>query len=95
MGGFSLVHWLLFGALVLILFGKGRVSDLMGDVAKGVRSFRKGLADDDSATPPPSPPAADSQTPPPPNARLSSADQPIDVTPHSYTSQNPRDNLRL
>jgi sec-independent protein translocase protein TatA len=89
MGGFSLVHWLLFGALVLVLFGKGRISDLMGDVAKGVRSFRKGLTDDDSAQKP-------EPTPDTPNARLGSNGQPIDVTPNTtYASQNPRDNLRL
>ena len=36
------------GAIILILFGgRGRVSDIMGDVARGIKSFRKGLADDD------------------------------------------------
>jgi sec-independent protein translocase protein TatA len=39
---------MLFGAVALLLFGgKGKISDLMGDVAKGVKSFKKGLADDD------------------------------------------------
>ncbi|NOZ43292.1 MAG: twin-arginine translocase TatA/TatE family subunit [Alphaproteobacteria bacterium] len=33
--------------LVLILFGRGKISDLMGDVAKGIRSFKKGLSEDD------------------------------------------------
>jgi sec-independent protein translocase protein TatA len=43
---------MLFGAVALLLFGgKGKISDLMGDVAKGVKSFKKGLADDDEATP--------------------------------------------
>jgi sec-independent protein translocase protein TatA len=32
---------------VLLLFGKGKISDVMGDMAKGVKSFKKGLADDD------------------------------------------------
>ncbi len=41
--------------LVVLLFGKGKVSDLMGDVAKGIKSFKKGMAEDD--TPAPSPPA--------------------------------------
>jgi sec-independent protein translocase protein TatA len=41
---------MLFGAVALLLFGgKGKISDLMGDVAKGVKSFKKGLADDDEA----------------------------------------------
>lgn len=49
MGGFSWWHWLILIAVVLVLFGgKGKVSDLMGDVAKGIKSFKKGLADDDS-----------------------------------------------
>jgi sec-independent protein translocase protein TatA len=33
--------------VVVLLFGRGKISDLMGDVAKGVKSFKKGLADDD------------------------------------------------
>jgi sec-independent protein translocase protein TatA len=33
--------------LVLLLFGRGKISDLMGDVAKGIKSFKKGMADDD------------------------------------------------
>ena len=47
MGGFSLWHWLVVGIVVLLLFGKGRFSDMMGDVAKGLKSFKKGLAEDD------------------------------------------------
>ena len=51
MGSFSIWHWMLFGAVALLLFGgKGKISDLMGDVAKGVKSFKKGLADDDDDT---------------------------------------------
>jgi sec-independent protein translocase protein TatA len=48
MGGFSIWHWMLFGAVALLLFGgKGKISDLMGDVAKGIKSFKKGMAEDD------------------------------------------------
>jgi sec-independent protein translocase protein TatA len=47
MGGFSLWHWLIVGIIILLLFGKGRFSDMMGDVAKGLKSFKKGMADDD------------------------------------------------
>lgn len=47
MGGFSWYHWVLVLVVVMVLFGgKGKVSDLMGDVAKGIKSFKKGLADD-------------------------------------------------
>jgi sec-independent protein translocase protein TatA len=47
MGSFSWWHWAIVLVVVLVLFGgKGKVSDLMGDVAKGIKSFKKGLADD-------------------------------------------------
>ena len=49
MGGFSLWHWLVVGIIVLLLFGKGRFSDMMGDVAKGLKSFKKGLSEDEEA----------------------------------------------
>jgi sec-independent protein translocase protein TatA len=51
MGGFSIWHWLVVGVLVMLLFGKGRFSDMMGDVAKGIKSFKKGMAEDDAPTP--------------------------------------------
>ncbi len=48
MGTFSIWHWLIVLAVVLILFGgSGKISSLMGDVAKGIRSFKKGLQEDD------------------------------------------------
>ena len=48
MGGLSFWHWLLFGAVALLLFGgKGKISDVMGDVAKGIKSFKKGMAEDE------------------------------------------------
>jgi sec-independent protein translocase protein TatA len=50
MGSFSLVHWVILILVVILLFGRGRISDLMGDFAKGINSFKKGLADGD--TPP-------------------------------------------
>jgi len=54
MGGFSLWHWLIVGIIILLLFGKGRFSDMMGDVAKGLKSFKKGMSEDeDKPTAPP------------------------------------------
>ncbi len=35
--------------LVVLLFGRGKISELMGDVAKGIKSFRSGLSDDEQA----------------------------------------------
>ena len=50
MGSLSIWHWLIVLAVGLLLFGgRGKVSDLMGDFAKGIKSFKKGLADDDAA----------------------------------------------
>ncbi len=65
MGGFSLIHWLVLGLVVLLLFGRGRFSDMMGDVAKGLKSFKKGMAEDDEAAAPP--PRLQSQPPLEPN----------------------------
>jgi sec-independent protein translocase protein TatA len=49
MGSMSIWHWMLFGAVALLLFGgRGKISDIMGDVAKGIKSFKKGMADDDT-----------------------------------------------
>ncbi len=45
--GFSAQHILLFLIIALLLFGRGKISELMGDVAKGIKSFKKGMAEDD------------------------------------------------
>jgi sec-independent protein translocase protein TatA len=47
MGSLSIWHWLIVILVVVLLFGRNKISDLMGDVARGVKSFKKGLADDD------------------------------------------------
>jgi sec-independent protein translocase protein TatA len=47
MGSFSLWHWLVVIILVLLLFGRGRISDMMGDIGKGLKSFKQGMADDE------------------------------------------------
>jgi sec-independent protein translocase protein TatA len=49
MGGFSFWHILLFALLVMLLFGGNRFSAMMGDVAKGLKSFKQGMAEDDDA----------------------------------------------
>jgi sec-independent protein translocase protein TatA len=50
MGAMSFWHWALVILVVVLLFGRGKISDLMGDVAKGIKSFKKGMADDEPAT---------------------------------------------
>ena len=47
MGGFSLVHWIVLGVVAILLLGGGRFSNMMGDVAKGIKQFKKGMAEDD------------------------------------------------
>ncbi|MEO6359203.1 MAG: twin-arginine translocase TatA/TatE family subunit [Sphingomicrobium sp.] len=47
MGGFSLIHWIILGVAILLLFGGNRFSAMMGDVAKGLKSFKQGMSDDD------------------------------------------------
>ena len=52
MGSFGIWHWLILAVVVLVFFGgKGKISDMMGDFGKGVKSFRKGLNDDDEQRP--------------------------------------------
>ncbi len=53
MGSFSIWHWIIVIGLILVLFGRGKVSELMGDVAKGIKSFKKRMADDDEVASPP------------------------------------------
>ena len=66
MGSMSIWHWIIVvGVLVLLFGGKGKISDIMGDFAKGVKSFKKGMAEDDEASRPVVPPAV---TPTPPVA---------------------------
>ena len=48
--GISFWQIIIVVALLVILFGRGKISELMGDVAKGVKSFKKGMSDDDDKT---------------------------------------------
>lgn len=71
MGGISVWQLAIVGILVVLLFGRGKISELMGDVAKGIKSFKKGMKDDDVVT-------AEAAT----DAKISTAQpDPIDVTP--------------
>jgi sec-independent protein translocase protein TatA len=45
MGSFSLFHWIIVAAVILLLFGRGRIADVMGDFGKGISSFKKGMAE--------------------------------------------------
>ena len=68
MGGMSIWHWVIVALVILVLFGRGKISEMMGDFGKGVSSFKKGLAEAEKpidekpapqiAPPPPPAPAA-------------------------------------
>ena len=74
MGGFSLWHILIFAIILLLLFGGNRFSAMMGDVAKGLKSFKQGMSDDENKDGIPDTRRPDSRLPP-------QQQPPIDVTP--------------
>jgi len=79
MGSFSIWHWLIVLLVIALLFGAGRISSVMGDVGKGIKSFKKGLAEEDD--------------PAKPQARLSSEERPGEprgATVHSTTDLDKR-----
>ena len=78
MGGFSLWHILIFAIILLLLFGGNRFSAMMGDVAKGLKSFKKGMSEDDEK-------AAER----PPERRSIGQDRPIDLTPEPPRAADP------
>jgi sec-independent protein translocase protein TatA len=47
MGGMSIWHWLVVIVVVLLLFGRGKISELMGDMAQGIKAFKKGMSEDE------------------------------------------------
>ena len=77
MGGLSLWHWLVVIILVLLLFGKGRISDMMGDLGKGLKSFKQGMAEDETKATPPEP------------RQLPRDERPIDITPSAPPPAEP------
>jgi sec-independent protein translocase protein TatA len=55
MGGLSIWHWIIVIAVVLLLFGRGKISELMGDVAQGIKAFKKGMTEEETAKTEPEP----------------------------------------
>ncbi len=65
MGGLSIWHWLVVGLIIMLLFGRGKISELMGDAAKGIKAFKKGMAEEEQPTAnTTTPPKTIEQTPP-------------------------------
>ena len=56
MGSLSIWHWIIVIGVVLLLFGRGKISELMGDVAQGIKAFKKGMQDDDKTAEKPAEP---------------------------------------
>ena len=89
MVGLSPLHWIVVLVVILIFFGRGRISETMGDFGKGIRSFKKGLADEDARPAPPPPPPPAQQIPPPaPVAET----PPTDPTPAPAPNQSSTEN---
>jgi sec-independent protein translocase protein TatA len=61
MGSLSIWHWMIVIVVVLLLFGRNKISDLMGDVAGGIKAFKKGMAEDDTPAPKAEPKTIDHQ----------------------------------
>ncbi len=51
MGALSLMHWIVVLVIVLLLFGAGKLPSVMGDVAKGIKSFKRGMREDEPSPP--------------------------------------------
>ncbi|HEX6660551.1 MAG TPA: twin-arginine translocase TatA/TatE family subunit [Sphingomicrobium sp.] len=90
MGGFSIWHILIVAIILLLLFGGNRFSAMMGDVAKGLKSFKQGMADDEDDARKRYEEQRRSEPP-----RLPREQDPIDVTPRRDEPQSstppPRD----
>ena len=78
MGSFSLIHWIILGVIILLLFGGNRFSAMMSDVAKGLKSFKQGLSEDDKP--------AERQDP---RSLPRNQDRPIDVAPEPRRTAEP------
>ena len=50
MGNIGWTGIIIIAILVVILFGKGKISSIMGDLAKGIKSFKKGMSDDNNSS---------------------------------------------
>lgn len=48
MGAMGIGHWIVVGLVVMVFFGRGKISEMMGDVAKGIKAFKRGMAEDET-----------------------------------------------
>ncbi len=78
MGSFSFWHILILAIIILLLFGGNRFSAMMGDVAKGLKSFKQGMSEDEKP-----------EERRDPRSLPRSSDHPIDVTPEARRAEEP------
>jgi sec-independent protein translocase protein TatA len=86
-GGFSAWHWIIVALVILVLFGRGKISETMGDFGKGIKSFKKGLGEEETArqqTPPPPAP----QIAPPPSEQPAASVEPTPATTDTSSKPN-------
>ena len=74
MGSLSLPHLIIVAVVVLVLFGRGRISEMMGDFGKGIKSFKQGMNEEERSVPPQ---LGQSQVPPPAPSESVSAPAPV------------------
>lgn len=85
MGSFSIWHWLIVLLVVLLLFGSGKISTLMGDLATGIKSFKKNMKEDE-------PDASLAESAPPagkPAGSIGGPAHPADATHTTTTTSRP------
>jgi len=82
MGSMSLMHWLVVLAIVLVLFGAGKLPRVMGDFAKGIKAFKSGMAEEDAPAAASPTPAQAQVTPPPPQTAPAAAT--VAQQPHEH-----------
>lgn len=76
--GLSLPHLIVLALVVLVLFGRGRISEMMGDFGKGIKSFKQGMAEE--ANPQPTAPPAQIPAPPAANQATLNGETTIDAS---------------
>jgi sec-independent protein translocase protein TatA len=74
--GLSLPHLIILALVVLVLFGRGRISEMMGDFGKGIKSFKEGMADE-TTNRPVTPPPAQIPAPPPAGEAMLNGETPV------------------
>jgi sec-independent protein translocase protein TatA len=91
MGSFSAFHWIVVAGVVALLFGRGKISGLMGDVAQGIKSFKRGMAEDDRASDDTTVPAKSATLPPAssPSENATASDRVQSISPSGCGAVQP------